>query len=187
MRHVDVEERLLRKRLAVRVIALRNEKDWSQSELSRRLGDRTRGRVIRLEKAASGLSPTLGLVALLAKVFGMTPMEFIAPVLAPKDPKLAQRQAVARFQRDIDRLQQRRAKEFVERYQSPRLEPLINAAALAAMEMTDAELEMSVTWFMAWASQVGRRREAKRGLTGTLVVEESCSTSLVIGEEGGER
>ncbi len=104
MRHVDIEERLLRKRLAVRVIALRNEKDWSQSELSRRLGDRTRGRVIRLEKAASGLSPTLGLVALLAKVFGMTPMEFIAPVLAPKDPKLAQRQAVARFQRDIDRL-----------------------------------------------------------------------------------
>ena len=53
MRHVDVEERLLRKRLAVRVIALRNEKDWSQSELSRRLGDRTRGRVIRLEKVGN--------------------------------------------------------------------------------------------------------------------------------------
>jgi transcriptional regulator with XRE-family HTH domain len=77
------EEDWFRDRLARKVRAERAKRRWTQTELAARLGDRVKTRVVRLEQAEA--PTTLGQIETLAVAFGMSLVEFLAPVIGVAD------------------------------------------------------------------------------------------------------
>jgi transcriptional regulator with XRE-family HTH domain len=118
MPEVVPADRRLRKQLGRRIEKLREERGWTQTELMRRLGDDVRTRVIRLEKGEA--SPTLTQVEDLAKVFDMSPIEFLSmgeeAIWPEKDVEkqieMARQRAVDAYEAEITWVRER----FAERY-----------------------------------------------------------------------
>jgi transcriptional regulator with XRE-family HTH domain len=119
MREIAPADRRLRKLLGRRVERLREERGWTQTELMRRLGDEVRTRVIRVEKGEA--SPTLTQVEELAKVFGMTPIEFLTmgeeAIWPEKDVeeqlKMARQRAVEAYEAELTWVRERFAEGYL--------------------------------------------------------------------------
>jgi transcriptional regulator with XRE-family HTH domain len=127
-----------RHQVAVRVREQRGRLGWSQEQLAARWG-RSRHTVLRLER--NDLQPELGLLEGLAGVFGMTLVEFLAPVLQVEDREVLVEEAHKQARLGVAI----RTNALLERegalLDRPHVRSLVHTVALACQDMTDDQVE----------------------------------------------
>ena len=143
-------EEEFKRQVGQRVKELREDKDrrWTQPELARRLGDRHKMRVYRIEQ---GEVPTrLGLIEELAAAFEMKPIEFLAPILGADDAEALQEEAVRRLHQDMAAAFTTMRDRFRESLGRPALVAFLETAARAGTLMRDEELEVHAKMLSGW-------------------------------------